>query len=153
MTWLGYFWNVLATNFLTKAAQIFGNSLGYFEKHYFLSKNCRGYFLATFGIKLDCFLFQHLATLVETFFGKSDIQMVENGRLGIGQAKVDHLDTFVCHMWERERVGSGPEESLLRTWIYVKQVSYLRLSICLRQSRQENVCLLFVCYLYLPIAS
>ena len=32
VTRLGYFWKVLATNFLTKAAQIFDNGLGYFEK-------------------------------------------------------------------------------------------------------------------------
>ena len=44
-TRLGDFWKLLATNFLTKVAQIFGNFLGYCEKHYSVSKNCCGSFL------------------------------------------------------------------------------------------------------------
>ena len=36
------FWQVLAINFLTKAAETFGKFLGYFENITFLSKNCCG---------------------------------------------------------------------------------------------------------------
>ena len=46
----------MAANILTKLAQIFGNFLGYYEKHYFTVKTGG----ATFGY----FLFQHLVTLV-----------------------------------------------------------------------------------------
>ena len=45
VTRLGDFWKFLATNILTKVAQIFGNFLGCCEKHYFVSKNCCGSFL------------------------------------------------------------------------------------------------------------
>ena len=44
VTRLGDFWKFLATNFLTKVTQIFGNFLGYCEKHYFVSKNSCGSF-------------------------------------------------------------------------------------------------------------
>ena len=45
VTRLGDFWKLMPTNFLTKVAQIFGNFLGYCEKHYSVSKNCCGSFL------------------------------------------------------------------------------------------------------------
>ena len=47
--WIRIFPKVLATNFPIKVAQIFAHFGGYFETHIFLSKNCCGYFLATFG--------------------------------------------------------------------------------------------------------
>ena len=46
VTRLGDFWKFLAKRFLSKVAQIFGNLLGYSEKHYFVSKNCCGSFFA-----------------------------------------------------------------------------------------------------------
>ena len=38
----------LTSIFITEVAQIFGDFLGYFEKHCFLSKRCCGYFLGYF---------------------------------------------------------------------------------------------------------
>jgi len=49
-------WSVLTSvtrqepNFLTKVAQISGYILGYFENHYYLRKNCSGFFIFQFLI-------------------------------------------------------------------------------------------------------
>ena len=45
----------------SKVAQTFGDFLGYFETHHFLSKNCYGYFFNKYGF----FLFEHPVTLIE----------------------------------------------------------------------------------------
>ena len=46
VTRLSDYWKLLASIFFTKVAEIFGNFLGYCEKHYFVSRNCCGYLLA-----------------------------------------------------------------------------------------------------------
>ena len=48
MTRLGGFWYFLATNFITKVAQMFGNILGRCENHRFLSQTGEVTFWATF---------------------------------------------------------------------------------------------------------
>ena len=53
MTRLGDFWNFLGTKFLTKIAQMCGDSLGYFVKHHFGIKNCWDYFLIQHLVTLD----------------------------------------------------------------------------------------------------
>ena len=45
---IGRVFKFLATNFVTKIRQMFVNSLGYYEKHHFLGKNCFGAFLGNF---------------------------------------------------------------------------------------------------------
>ena len=45
VTRLGDFWKLLVINFLGKVAQIFGHTLGSFEKCNFLGRNCFGHFL------------------------------------------------------------------------------------------------------------
>ena len=45
VTRLGDLWKFFATNFATKVPQIFDNFVGFFKKHYFLSKSCCRYFL------------------------------------------------------------------------------------------------------------
>ena len=44
-------------------AQTFDNTLGYFDKHDFLSKDCRGCFWTTYGKKIGYISSQHLVTL------------------------------------------------------------------------------------------
>ena len=65
VTRLGYYWTILATNFLTKVAQMFTNILGYYEKWHFKKKNYFNHFLGNFWLKLHQFPFQHLVTLIE----------------------------------------------------------------------------------------
>ena len=48
VTWLGYFWKILAANFLTKVAQIFGNFFNNFQK-LFEEKASVNTILATLG--------------------------------------------------------------------------------------------------------
>ena len=45
------FGTCLGTNFVTKAPQIMDNFLGYFKKHYFLSKKNYGSFLGKLGLE------------------------------------------------------------------------------------------------------
>ena len=45
----GQFWNILATNFITKVALIFGDILGSCEKHCSLSQTGQATFWSTFG--------------------------------------------------------------------------------------------------------
>ena len=45
VTRLGDFFNFLATDFLSKVAQMSGDFCSYFVKHHFSSWNCHGYFL------------------------------------------------------------------------------------------------------------
>ena len=40
VTRVGNFWNLLATNFVTKVAQMFDDVLGICENHCFLSQTC-----------------------------------------------------------------------------------------------------------------
>ena len=47
-TRLGDFWKFLATNFIAKVDQLFGDFLGYFDKYHFLSQSCHGYSCTTF---------------------------------------------------------------------------------------------------------
>ena len=51
---MGYFWNVLETDSLTKIAQILDNFLAILETS-LLRKNCFGYFLGNFGEDLATF--------------------------------------------------------------------------------------------------
>ena len=57
VTRLGDFWNFLATNFITKVAQMFGDFEGNCEKHFFFKSNWLGYFWATFGKTWATFYF------------------------------------------------------------------------------------------------
>ena len=63
VTRLGSFLNFLATDFITKVAQMFGGFLGSCEKHCFSIQTGYTTFWVTFGKKLGYFLFQHLVTL------------------------------------------------------------------------------------------
>ena len=56
VTRLGGFWNFLATNFITKVAQMFGDFLGSCEKHCFLKSNLIGYFWGNFWKNLGFFI-------------------------------------------------------------------------------------------------
>ena len=49
VTRLGDFWNFFVTNFITKAAQMFGDFLVSCENHHLLSKIGKATFWATFG--------------------------------------------------------------------------------------------------------
>ena len=56
-TRLGGFCNFLATNFITKVTQMFGDFFGELWKQLFFKSNWLGYFLATFGKTLATFYF------------------------------------------------------------------------------------------------
>ena len=66
VTRLGSFLIVLATKFLTKVAQIFGDFFGNFKEHPCWIKNCNGYFLGSFCKFLGYFSFLHLVTLCKS---------------------------------------------------------------------------------------
>ena len=51
MTKLGDFWNFLATKFITKVAQMFGDFLGGCENHHFLNQVGEATFGLLFGKK------------------------------------------------------------------------------------------------------
>ena len=57
VTRLGGFWNFLATNFITKVAQMFGDFLGSCEIHCFLRQTGDATFWATFGKSWATFYF------------------------------------------------------------------------------------------------
>ena len=63
VTRLGDFWNFLATNFVTKVAQMFCNFMGSCKNHYFLSQAAWQLFGQLLK-NLDYFLFQYLVILV-----------------------------------------------------------------------------------------
>ena len=46
---VGQFFKGLATNFVTKVSQVFGDLLVYFEKRHYIVKNCCGYYLGNLG--------------------------------------------------------------------------------------------------------
>ena len=52
---VGQFFKGLATNFVTKVSQVFGDLLVYFEKRHYIVKNCCGYYLGNFCTKLGDF--------------------------------------------------------------------------------------------------
>ena len=79
VTRVGYFWKILATNFLAKVSQIFGDFLGYFGKYRFWSNNCDGYFLGHFAKKTWLFLFQLLVTLVVSLKASNQNDKRRNG--------------------------------------------------------------------------
>ena len=57
VTRLGDFWNFFVTNFITKAAQMFGDFLVSCENHHLLSKIGKATFWATFGKTWATFYF------------------------------------------------------------------------------------------------
>ena len=57
-------WKFLASNFITKEAQIFGDFLCYFEKWHFLGKNCFDFYIWSTCRNLGYFIF-HLVTLLD----------------------------------------------------------------------------------------
>ena len=56
---LGEFRKFLATNFISKVAQILGHFLGYSENHHFERKNVCGYFWENFKGSLNCNIRPH----------------------------------------------------------------------------------------------
>ena len=60
---VGQFFKGLATNFVTKVSQVFGDLLVYFEKRHYIVKNCCGYYLGNFCTKLGDFFSPNLVTL------------------------------------------------------------------------------------------
>ena len=59
------FCKFLATNFLSKGANMFGDFWGNLENHHFSSQTRVANFWATFEENLDNFLYHHLVTLHE----------------------------------------------------------------------------------------
>ena len=55
VTWLWYFWMIVARNYFTRVAQIFGNNFGNFYKCQFKVKNAVTVLGRTFGKKLSHF--------------------------------------------------------------------------------------------------
>ena len=79
VTRVGYFWKILATNFLAKVSQIFGDFLGYLENTAFEEITVMATFWATLQKKTWLFLFQLLVALVVSLKASNQNDKRRNG--------------------------------------------------------------------------
>ena len=123
VTRLGDFWKFLAKKFLSKVAQIFGNLLGYSEKHYFVSKNCCGSFsplLGKFGL-----LF--IPRSGHTGFNLSVLQTSTTSTCVIHRARVNHCHGFslrrIEHLWDERKILKLECQNFILKWTIDSRMS------------------------------